>query len=275
MKDAKTIVPTSWPKVFSGPCGKLAALFFFLSLVLFVVMITYVGIYVNLLLNHPSTVCVTYPFAFLSIAMPIVLVLWFLTTLYIIRFCHDTRATSKRHRIMCCFIIFLGYVGLFLGLQLYAPLYSMEGLIIKVDNDNDTMFQFLRDYEGNSAGYLNAYPIFFKPDGIDNMFPNLTCDFVLFYDLCPVFGPLRSTDLPGALRCRPNAECCPGPFVSYLEPLSGLGCTAASLCAVFTMFFQFGYFLLVERRLSSPKTWIENQFCPSRFRVLGEGTPLI
>ena len=271
----ETIMPTPWPTVFSGPFGRLIILCFFLSSVSFIAMMAYIGMYVNLLLSHHGILCVPYSFTRLSIGTPIVLVLWFLNTLYIMRFCHRTRTTPMHHRVAWCGIIFLSYMGVFLGLQIYAPLFSIEGLIIKEENGTDLMFQLLNHQEENSAGCPDVYPILFQASGLENMFPNSSCDFVPFYNLCPVFGPLRSTNFSGAFRCRQNAGHDLGSSMAYLESLSGFGCTATSLGAIFSVFFQFGYLLLMERRLLPPNEWVEKQCCQSSFGMLTERTRLI
>jgi hypothetical protein len=143
----------------------------------------------------------------------------------------------------------------------YAPLSGIEGLIIKEENNSDIMFQFLTNYGEDSTICPSAYPIFFRPDDITDMFSNSSCKFVPFSELCPVFGPLPKTNLSGAFRCHPNAGYGLELFASYLAPRLEFAHTATNLVAAFIFLFEFGYFSLSRRRWSSPDEWCENHCC--------------
>jgi hypothetical protein len=275
-----TIKPTSWSKVFSGSCGRLMILCFLVSLVLFIAMLIYIGIYANSVLNHPNTICVPYSFIAWSIVMPIVLVLKFLTALYVIRFCLGARKNPMGYRRLCSNYIFFIFYIIFLVILIWVPIFNITGLIIKGDNDTDIMFQLLVSYGGDPPGWVpnilpvadpgsypdayRVYPIFFQPDGINDTFPHSTCDHVPFSDLCPVFGPLRSTNLSGVFRCRPNRRYSLEPFTPfYSKPLSGIGITGTHLASKFAFLFSIAWIHLLHRRLLPPDQWMEHQCCRS------------
>ena len=243
-------------------------------------MMTFIDMYTSSVLDHPNTICTPYSFIVWRIVIPILLVLWFLMAFYVIQCCLGTRALPIHCPRWYFYVVFYIYLISFLGLQLWAPLSSIEGLIIKEkDKDKDIMFQLLFNYGENltvwSSTYPKVYTIFFRLDDIGKMLPNSTCDFVPFSELCPVFGPLRSTNFSGAFRCQPNSGYGLKPFVLYSESLSGSGRTAMNLGIAFTFLFLHGWCCSMYRRLSSLDQWIENQHDEFSHVGLDEDTGLI
>ncbi len=270
----RDISPTPWSKVFNGPCGRFRIFYLLLSLALFVAMMTYVGIYTGSVLAHPNTICAPYSFIFWRIVIPIVLIFWFLLTLYANRFCCGIGATLKVCQVFSSqSIFFLCFVAICCLLE-YAPLYSINGLIIKEENSSDVMLQLLVKHGENSTIYLGVYPIFFRHDDVNDMF-NSSCEFVPFSELCPVFGPLQSINLPGAFRCHPNIGQDLEPFVSYQKPHLESARTTMNISIAFIFLFTFGCISLMDRRWTDPDEWIENQCCRSSGGEADESTRLI
>ena len=231
---------------------------------------TYVGIYASSVSNHSDIICVpSNHFLFHRITMPIQIVTFHLGLLCIFLFGLE-KVTYK-----CCSkeyltIISLASIG-FLLLPISVLLFYEEGVIIKGYNNSDVMFQYFNNFGDDPR----VYPIFLQLDGINNTYPNSTCDFVPFSELCLGFGPLPNSNLSGAFKCQPKNVDGLEPFLLYLKPLLKFAHTAMNLYIAFIFFFAVGYFSLVGRRLLTPDEWIENRCCWLSHRELDERKLLI
>ena len=262
----------SWSKVLSGPCGRFIVLLFLLSLMLFLAMVVYASIYVIQVLNQPNIICVPSSFIYWCLAMPTTLVLWFLIMLYTIWFKSGKKEVYMDCCEMCVFFITCSCIGIFAGGFFNMLVVGEVAGIIREGNHSDIMFQYFHGYSGN----LTAYPIFLRRDDINYIYPNSTCYFVPFSDLCPIFGPLRDiANFPGAFRCLPNGGDGIEPFLLYLGPLLGSFHTAVNLGVAFAIFAVFGCFFLFVRRRLPPHEWIENRCCWSSREEPGEHIRLI
>jgi hypothetical protein len=195
--------------------------------------------------------------------------------LCIFRFALRKGGNYTRCHVVLCAEIPLIYFGILLSSLMFSPLFNGQGVIIKGNNNSDVMFQYLDNFGSDSNTYPKAYPIFLRLDGINDTCPNSTPEFVPFSTLCPIFGPLRTTNLSGAFKCHSDDINGLEPFLLYLEPLLGLSHIAMNLCISFLIFFGFGYFLMMIRRLLPPDQWFEGRWCRSSFGMLGETTPLM
>ena len=329
----ETLARTPWSKVFNGPCGRFLILCFFLSLVLLVAMIAYVGIYMSSVLNDPNIMCMPFFIFAWKFVLPYVLTLWFLTTFSLIWVNYGTKQSHMNCRMLVylsthfsvffCFFFFLlgatsfslfnrrdmfpvlmilllsgvaigfiwveiglryhedcrvfpylcssvSYCVMFLFLVIFTSVFAEHGVIIKGNNSSDIMFQYI-----GSRSDPKAYPLFFRLDGINNIFPNSSCDFVRFYDLCPAFGLLQDINFPGAFRCQPNSKDGLEFLLPYLESLMGFSRHVNDIGITFAIFFALAYVFMMERRLLSSEEWVENRLFQSSFGKLNERTPLI
>jgi hypothetical protein len=253
-----TFNPNPWLTVFSGSCGKFIILCFLISSLLFVAMVIYASTYASSVLNHPNIVCVPY-FSFFcwGILLPICLILWFLAI-----FLPLWRSSANKRdviMVLSMVVVFL-YGGAFILFSTLAPISDEDGLIIRDGNNSDIMFRYI--YVGEN---IKAYPILLQSDGINDIYPNSTCDRKSLPDLCPIFGPLRGINTSEAFKCTPNAEEGIGLLLLYLGPFIGLARTAMNLGIAFPVFFLFGFTLLMRRRSFNFDELIENRLClPSK-----------
>jgi hypothetical protein len=164
----------------------------------------------------------------------------------------------------------VSYCVIFILLLTFTSVFSEHGVIIKENNSSNMMFQYL----GNGLN-PTAYSIIFRRDGIDEMFPSSACKSVPFSTLCPIFGPLRDTDLSRVLKCQPNAESGLEFPLFYLRSLMELSRITINIGITFAIFFAFGCVFILERRFLPSKKWIENRFCWSFSGEPNEGTRLI
>jgi hypothetical protein len=163
------------------------------------------------------------------------------------------------------FIYFFGAFIIFSSTSL--PISIEDWLIIRDDNNSDIMFQYFKNGKD-----LIAFPIFLRPDGINDTYPNSTCGPKPFSDLCPLFGPLRDLNTSKVLKCTPNGEGFE-PLLLDMGPFMGLARTAMNLGIAFPVLFLFGFTLLMRRRLYPSDSWIENRLClTSRRSELNERT---
>ena len=265
--DACVFGHNSWSKVFGGSCGRFIIFCFFLCLILFITMVIYIAIYTSSILNHPNIICLP-SFSFFSwgILMPACWVFWLMSILCTIRLSSERKKTMA----VVYTIVVFAYAAIFILLPSMAPFSAEHGVIIREDNTSNIMFQYLYERGDRSE----AYPIFLHLDNINDTYPNSTCDFWPFSNLCPLFGPLRGINVSGAFRCsKSSAEEDFEPLLLYMKPLLGLANTAMNLCIAFSAFFILGFALLMKRRLFPSERWIENQLCWPSLR--GEYTRIV
>ena len=261
-----------WSKVFSGPCGRFIILCIFLDLMMFIIMVTYLGIYVNSVLNHPNIICVPWLIDEWRIKIPSALGLMFLGALCSIWFWLRKKGTSRCCYIHCCDFFGIFWSGFLFGTFIIVLIMAAEyqGVVIQEDNNNDIMFQyFFRWGEGPVA-----FPILLRPDDVNNTYSNSTCRFVTFSQRCNI--PLRNAShLSGAFRCTPNGQEGLELLSLYFMPLLESLYTANKLGISFLIFFAFIYLSLMGRRLLPTNKWFGSGCCPSSYGEPEEHMKLI
>jgi hypothetical protein len=266
---------TPWSIVLSGPCGKFIILCIFLSLIMLVMMGTYTGIYVSSCLTHQNIICVPYSFDFWRIHAPGALGLMLLGALCSFWFCLRRRGTCASVCMHCGMYFCHFWFAFLLVTIIFFPFFvaGYEGVIVKGSNNSDIMFQYFSNY---GRGDPIAYTIFLRPDGTNDTYPNSTCPYVPFSQLCPVLGPLRSpSNISGVFRCTLNAQEGLEPFSLYFNPLLEFLHSNNKLGIAFLVFFAFIYSSLMNRRLQRPDEWIGHPCCLSSYGGPDERTKLI
>ena len=265
--DVRSFKQNPWSRVFSGPCGRFIILCFFLSLVLFVAMVAYVGIYISSLLNDPDILCLPFFFLFWGLCISAVLILWFSTTFCSIWLDSGTEEADRNCRGCPCTYISMMYLVCFLCLLIYTLIFGDIGVIVKESDANDTLFQYL-----GSRFDPQVYRVFSLPDNTSDIYRNLTCDSALFYGFCPHYVPLvQKTNFSEAFKCLSYNEDDLESLLLHLESPMRFSRNSSTLGIAFTIFFAFGYVLAMKRRFSPREEWIENRLCWSS----GEYTRLI
>jgi hypothetical protein len=251
-RNPRTAVRVPWPIVFSGFYGGHITLCLSFCCVLFAMAMSQVFMYVRSVLNYPNIICLPRSFAIWTIAIPIMLLLWFLVTICSFWFCLGRKwAWSDEWGAFGMRLNDL-FVGAFLGTFLYILFTTpggLEGIIIKHDNDSDIMFQYLPRLEGG----FDVYTIFPRYYDLKKIYSSYSCIGLPFSHICSVFSPLQSpANFSEVWQCQYGVGQGPKPTFLHSEPLLDFSHTAAYLGIAFTIFFGSGHWLLIRQRFPRP-----------------------